>query len=185
MSFLFCFVEKVAFCQKCVCANAEKLYFPIRQRNSENLQMQPLGGGWGKLRKNVFFLLGACWVGGLVVFVLFPSFGSKSSLFLLVCFGFSWVVWVCVFFMFSGLVSFVLLVMRMVWFVFVFRCENKTNLCYPKRCLCVFIFCVSLPFSLVCLSLFLCFVFSSFLVFYLVSVAFLYLGFHEEKQKVN
>ena len=62
--------------------------------------------------------------------------------------------------------------------VCVFSCENKTNLFYPKRCFCEFISCVFLPFSLDCLSLF----FSSFLVFFLVCVAFLYLGFHEQKQ---
>ena len=126
------------------------LYFPMCQRNSENFQnfqMHPLWGG--EICTKMCFLLGARWVGGLVVFVLFPSLGSKPSLFLFLFF-FWCVFFLCVCFF---LVSFVLLVLRMAWFVFVFSCENETNLFYPKRCFCEFIISVSLPFSIDCLSL--------------------------------
>ena len=70
---------------------------------------------------------------------------------------------------FFGLVLFVLLVLRTVWFLFVFSFENKTNLFHPKICF-LSLFFVSLPFSFDCLSL----VFSLF--------SFFLICFHEQKQ---
>ena len=79
--------------------------------------MHPLGGRGEIFTKCVFLL--ACWVCCLVVFVLFPSLGSKPSLFFVSLFFLVFLgVLGCVCVCFSGLVSFVILVLRMVWFVF-------------------------------------------------------------------
>ena len=128
----------------------------------QNFHLHPLLCVGPNLHENVY-LLGAWWVGGVVVFFGFfwaISLGPKPSLFLLVCLGF---------FVFFG-------VFFLVWFLFVFGLENKTNLFFPKRWVLGLFFSVSRSFSLACLSLslslslslFSLFLSSFFLVFFLV-----------------
>ena len=104
--------EKKANLKHFVCAAAERSIFSDMWADLWKFSVAPVGGGL--ICTKMWFLLGACWVGGLVVLLLFPSLGAKPSLFLFVCFGFwgvfrggvFFLAWFCLFFSFFRVVLF-------------------------------------------------------------------------------
>ena len=110
--------------QKFVCVGAENTIFSHVPEKSQTFSDAPAGGG-KFARKGVF-----CWhVGFMVLLFLccFPHLALNPPCFFVSLFLLFLGVLGCVCVCFSGLVSFVLSVLRMAWFVF-FSCENKTNL---------------------------------------------------------